>query len=248
MREYFYSKVSVVMKWCALAGCFLLLSLAGRAQVTATEKHRGVETEQQPRNIKVLDEHKDSKGNTVRVIQYEQKGQRITETMTIPPKENINTRVRINPDTINTDSVLVIVNKSKFNVEVLYRHRLIRYYKAVFGPKPLEDKKVAGDRCTPEGWFTIQNKNPSSKYHKFLLLNYPNDSTIARFNIQKARGTLPASAKIGGDIGIHGIWKGGDDMIEMGVCWTDGCIALRNKDVEELYSLVGVGTRVYIRK
>lgn len=247
MGEYLYRKVCVLQR-CLLLGYFLLLSLSVAAQVTATEKNKEPDKEPLPRNVKVLDEHKDAKGNTVRVIQYEQKGQRITETVTIPARENVNLRIHINPDTINTDSVLVVVYKSKLCVEVLYRHHLVRYYKAVFGPRPLEDKKMSGDRCTPEGWFTIQTKNPSSKYHKFLRLDYPNDSTIARFTALKAKGVLPASAKIGGDIGIHGIWKGGDDMIEMGVCWTDGCIALKNKDVEELYSLVGVGTRVYIRK
>jgi lipoprotein-anchoring transpeptidase ErfK/SrfK len=79
-------------------------------------------------------------------------------------------------------------------------------------------------------------------------LNYPNDSSYARFNRLKAAGQLPASARIGGDVGIHGIWPGGDDMIQLGIGWTDGCIALKNKDVEELFSMVPVGTKVVIRK
>ncbi len=160
----------------------------------------------------------------------------------------MNIRVPINPDTLNKDSVMLVVNKSAYTVEVYYRRKRIRTYKAVFGPKPLENKIVAGDRCTPEGWFKIQNKNPNSKYNKFMQLNYPNDSSVARFNRLKAQGALPQSARIGGDVGIHGVWKGGDDMIDMGVCWTDGCVALKNKDIEELYTFVGVGTRVYIRK
>ncbi|RYY10010.1 MAG: murein L,D-transpeptidase, partial [Chitinophagaceae bacterium] len=107
---------------------------------------------------------------------------------------------------------------------------------------------MEGDRCTPEGDFTITNLNPKSKYNKFMLLSYPNDSARHRFNRLKSSGLIPASARIGGDIGIHGIWPGGDDMIELGVGWTDGCVALKNKDVEELFRLVGVGTRVSIRK
>jgi murein L,D-transpeptidase YafK len=107
---------------------------------------------------------------------------------------------------------------------------------------------MEGDRCTPEGWFTIRSKRPSSKYNKFLEISYPNDSALVRFNHLKATGALPETARIGGDIGIHGIWKGGEDMIELCVGWTDGCIALKNSDVDELYSLIGVGTRVYIRK
>jgi lipoprotein-anchoring transpeptidase ErfK/SrfK len=79
-------------------------------------------------------------------------------------------------------------------------------------------------------------------------LNYPNDSALARFNKLKANGVIPKTARIGGDVGIHGIWPGGDNMIDLGVGWTDGCVALKNKDIEELFTIVGVGTRVYIRK
>ena len=81
-----------------------------------------------------------------------------------------------------------------------------------------------------------------------MLLDYPNDSSRIKFNALKDKGSIPKTAKIGGNVGIHGIWAGGDDMIELGVGWTDGCIALKNKDIDELYSFVGVGTRVVIKK
>ena len=125
---------------------------------------------------------------------------------------------------------------------------MIRSYAAVFGPRPLENKYMEGDRCTPEGWYKIKMKNPASQYNKFMLLDYPNDSTIKRFTALKQKGAVPATAKMGGNVGIHGIWKGGDDMIELGVGWTDGCVALKNADVDELYSFVGVGTRVCIKR
>ncbi|MCW3120579.1 MAG: L,D-transpeptidase [Flavipsychrobacter sp.] len=217
------------------------ISLHSRAQVKGNEPPA-------PTNYRVLEEHKDAKGNTVRTVQYEQGRNKMIETLVIPPKAAINLHRPINPDTLNKDSVLIVVNKSKYNVEVYYRRKMIRYYKAVFGPKPLENKKMEGDRCTPEGWFTIKNKNPNSKYDKFLQLNYPNDSCMACFNRLKDGGNLPKAARIGGDIGIHGMWKGGDDMIENGVGWTDGCIALKNRDIEELYTFTGIGTRVFIRK
>src|ERR1035437_913205 len=57
-----------------------------------------------PRNLKILEEHKDAKGNIVRTIQYDQGKNRITETLIIPPKSNINIRIPINPDTLNKDS------------------------------------------------------------------------------------------------------------------------------------------------
>jgi len=225
---------------------FLLFSQQSHGQVkTGTNKDNDLPP---PRNVKVLDEHKDGKGNTVRTIGYLQNGSRITETIVIPAAGKIGIHVPVNPDTMNKDSVLVIVNKSHYILEVYYRRRIIRSYKAVFGPKPLENKMMAGDRCTPEGWFRILNKNPNSKYDKFMLLDYPNDSSVRRFNLLRAQGAVPQSAKIGGDIGIHGIWHGGDDLIEKSVCWTDGCIALKNKDIEDLYTLVTMGTKVYIKK
>jgi murein L,D-transpeptidase YafK len=203
-----------------------------------------------PRNVKVINEEPDGHGNIVRTVQYDQGYMRVTEQIIMPMKRIVTgtTSYRINPDTLIKDSLLIIVDKKQYAVRLYYRHRLIRVYKAVFGPQPMLNKCMEGDRCTPEGMFTIKNKNPNSRYNKFMLLSYPNDSAIARFNSLKQKGSIPASARIGGDIGIHGIWKGGDDMIEMGVGWTDGCVALKNKDIEDLYSMVGVGTKVLIRK
>jgi murein L,D-transpeptidase YafK len=201
----------------------------------------------QPRNVKILEEHKDARGNTVRTIKYDLGRDQVTETVVIPLRSAVNVRP-INADTLNKDSVLLVVNKGHYNLEVYYRRKLVRSYKAVFGPKPLDNKCMAGDRCTPEGWFTIRSKNPASKYHKFMLLDYPDDSAISRFERLKERGKIPSTARIGGDVGIHGVWKGGDDMIELGVCWTDGCIALKNKDIDELYTFTQAGTRIFIRK
>jgi murein L,D-transpeptidase YafK len=199
-----------------------------------------------PTDIKILEEHHDNNGNLVRTIQYKLNGTRITETSTVRPPSNLH--VAINPDTLNKDSVLIVINKSRAVLDVLYKKRRIRTYKAVFGPKPKDNKCMAGDRCTPEGWFKVQAKNPASKYDRFILLDYPNDSARIRFSQLKEKGAIPKSADIGGNVGIHGVWKGGDDMIEMGVNWTDGCIALKNKDIEELYTLVGIGSKVLIRK
>jgi murein L,D-transpeptidase YafK len=201
-----------------------------------------------PKNVKVLEERYDHKGNIVRTIQYSQGLMRVTETIVMAKPVSVGFKKPINPDTLIKDSVVVFVNKSKYTLQVFYRRQPIRSYRAVFGPRPLQDKLMEGDRCTPEGWFRITSKNPTSKYHKFLQISYPNDSSYARFNKLKAAGVLPSTARIGGSVGIHGIWSGGDNLIELGVGWTDGCVALRNQDVEELYSLVGVGTKVFITK
>jgi lipoprotein-anchoring transpeptidase ErfK/SrfK len=203
---------------------------------------------EKPRNLKVIDEHSDGKGFLVRTIQYDEGYMRVTETIFMPEHIKIGVKVPIRADTMNKEMVTLVVDKRNYCVQVIYRMRMIRAYKAVFGPHPMQDKMMEGDRCTPEGWFKITNKNGASQYDKFMLLSYPNDSAIVHFNKMKAKGQLPANARIGGSVGIHGIWPGGDDMIEMGVGWTDGCVALKNKDVEELFSMVGVGTKVHILK
>lgn len=201
------------------------------------------------RNLKLVKEYKDSKGYTIREVQYTKGLMRVSETIIIPPSNEYRAiHTPINPDTMDKKEVTILVDKAHYYVKVFYRKRPIRMYKAVFGPKPMLNKCMEGDRCTPEGSYKITMKNPNSKYHKFMLINYPNDSAVVRFNKLKAAGRVPATAKIGGDIGIHGIWPGGDDMIEMGVGWTDGCIALKNRDVDELYAMVGIGTQVTIKK
>jgi len=208
----------------------------------------GQKLAEHPTNIKVLSEYRDKAGNTVRTIRYTQGTVMVTETVITPKRHYAYLRVPIRLDTMKKELVTVQVNKSQYFVAVLYRKKMIRVYKAVFGPKPMQNKCMEGDRCTPEGWFKITSKNPNSQYNKFLGLDYPNDSTVARFNKMKDMGGVPKTAKIGGSVGIHGIWKNGDDMIELGVGWTDGCIAIKNKDIDDLYELVSVGTRVQIVK
>ncbi|MEZ5017746.1 MAG: L,D-transpeptidase [Flavipsychrobacter sp.] len=203
-----------------------------------------------PKNLKLVREYDDGKGHIVREVQYSQGNMRVTETIIMPKprRHTIGFHVRVNPDTLDTDSLWLIIDKSRYVLQVYYKNRMLRNYRAVFGPKPILNKCMEGDRCTPEGWFTIVNKHKSSKYNKFLGISYPGAKDIERFNELKKKGSIPKNARIGGNIGIHGIWEGGDDMIELGVGWTDGCIALKNKDVNDLYLLIKEGVRVYIQK
>lgn len=251
MKKHRIRSVYSGLKIFALLICFLLRAYCNTAvaQTKAADDTTIKEpTSKQARDLKVLKEYSDGRGNIVREVQYTQGSMRVTEMIIIPKPVAFNPRVPINPDTLVKDSLTIIVDKSRYAVQLFYRKKMIRSYKAVFGPNPKMDKCMEGDRCTPEGWFKIAAKNPASKYTKFMLLNYPNDSTYRKFNQLKEAGKIPKTARIGSAIGIHGIWKGGDDMIEMGVGWTDGCVALKNRDIEELYSFVGIGTRVFIRK
>ena len=114
-------------------------------------------------------------------------------------------------------------------------------FDAELGIKWTGDKRHRGDKATPEGMYTVTKKleGGSTKFYKALLINYPNAEDKKKFEEEIRRGTLPASAKIGGLIEIHGSGGKGTD-------WTDGCVALVDSDMSKLYKLVKVGTPVTI--
>jgi hypothetical protein len=114
-------------------------------------------------------------------------------------------------------------------------------FDAELGKNWVGDKRYKGDKATPEGMYKISKKFDSrkTKYYKALLLDYPNDEDVQRFNSEIAKGTLPANAKIGGLIEIHG--NGGK-----GIDWTEGCIALTDKEMDSVFKVTKVGTPVTI--
>ena len=103
------------------------------------------------------------------------------------------------------------------------------------------DKRVHGDKATPEGMYKIIRKFGASrtKYYKALLLDYPNEIDKREFRQEISTGTLPKTADIGSLIEIHG--EGG-----RGVDWTEGCIALTNPEMDILYRIAREGTPVTI--
>lgn len=114
-------------------------------------------------------------------------------------------------------------------------------YDVEFGKNWIGRKRLKGDKATPEGIYLIKTKIPSNKtkYFRALLLNYPNNDDIERFNREKAAGRLPKNAHIGNLIEIHG--DGGK-----GTNWTDGCVALTDSDMLKIYNQIQVGTPVVI--
>ena len=114
-------------------------------------------------------------------------------------------------------------------------------FEAEFGTNWLGDKLTKGDKATPEGRYMVTKKlaNGSTKYHKALLLNYPNKEDVDVFNSRIKSGAIPSGAKIGGMIEIHG--DGGK-----GANWTEGCVALRNSDMDVVFKHVANGTPVTI--
>ncbi len=131
----------------------------------------------------------------------------------------------------------IIVSKLERRLSVYKNGEIIRTYDVGLGFNGLADKRHSGDNATPEGRYTIIQKIPSSQYYKALLINYPNDEDRRSFAREKARGNIPGSVGIGGDVEIHG---GGPDSL------TRGCISLDNGRMDELYAMVSVGTPVTI--
>lgn len=136
---------------------------------------------------------------------------------------------------------VILVDKLAHSCVVYQNGKVIRTYEAELGMNWMGDKQRRGDKATPEGVYRITQKKDSSrtKFYKALLINFPNQEDLARVAKAKKDGILPKKADIGGMIEIHGL--GGK-----GVDWTDGCVALRNDDMDSLFRLVGVGTPVVI--
>jgi lipoprotein-anchoring transpeptidase ErfK/SrfK len=144
--------------------------------------------------------------------------------------------------------VRIVVDKSNYELYVYDKLGWFATYPVVFGNSSLEDKKMEGDRNTPEGSFKISNKRVHEKWDRYMGLDYPTRESLAKFNERKRRGEIPANASPGGGVGIHGTWPNDDFVVDRYKNWTNGCISLKNEDVEDLYSYVPIGTPVSIRK
>lgn len=130
-----------------------------------------------------------------------------------------------------------------------FSHKLFVYHKGVkkhefeaeLGRNWVGDKRVRGDNATPEGMYKITKKldRGRTKYYKALLIDYPNSEDIQRFKSEVSKGILPSSARIGGLIEIHGNGGKGTD-------WTEGCVALTDKEMDLLFKLTKTGTPVTI--
>ncbi|MCC6864000.1 MAG: L,D-transpeptidase family protein [Rhodobacteraceae bacterium] len=126
------------------------------------------------------------------------------------------------------------VHKSQRKMYLLHGNELLKEYKVSLGKNPVGPKQFEGDGKTPEGVYYISHKNPRSRYHLSLGVSYPNSAQIA-FARQKRKPP-------GGDIFIHG----GPLRPVKKWDWTEGCIAVTDEEMEEIYSMVNPGTSVRI--
>ena len=143
--------------------------------------------------------------------------------------------------------VYILVIKSHYELQVYDQDGWYATYPAVFGNKSLDDKMVQGDRKTPEGTYHIVSKRPHEKWDKIMDLDYPTPDDIAKFNDRKAKGLIPHSARIGDGIAIHGTWPHDDNAVDAYQNWTNGCISLKCEDMDEVYKMAPVGTKVIIQ-
>jgi len=136
------------------------------------------------------------------------------------------------------DKILVI--KSVRKMFLIKDDKPYREYNIALGKVPIGHKRQEGDKKTPEGLYTIKYRNPESAYHLSLLINYPDKEDR---DSAKQRGVKPGS-----NIFIHGLPNGIDYLSAsmVGTDWTDGCIAVTNREIEEIWKLVIDGTPIEI--
>ncbi len=135
----------------------------------------------------------------------------------------------------------VVIAKEEHRVTVYVDGAVHKVYQADLGFNWVADKLLSGDGATPEGRYRVvqEKRGGQTLYYKALLLDYPNSLDRREFQSALRAGQIPAGSGIGGLIEIHGEGGRGED-------WTKGCIALRNRDIDELMRLVGNGTPVTI--
>ena len=144
-------------------------------------------------------------------------------------------------ESIRNNDYSIIIDKFSRKCYVYYKGRQKYQFEAELGKNWVGDKRVKGDMATPEGMYKITKKldGRKTKYYKALLLDYPNEEDTARFKAEIEKGSLPPDAKIGGLIEIHG--NGGK-----GIDWTEGCVALTDREMDLVYKIVKIGTPVTI--
>jgi len=135
----------------------------------------------------------------------------------------------------------VVVRKAARTLELYRGAELLRVYKVALGRNPLGHKQQEGDSRTPEGRYVLDYRNPRSSYHKALHVSYPSAQDTAD---AKNRGVSP-----GGAIMVHGVRNGMGGVIgrlHRIFDWTDGCIAVSDKEIDEIWRVVDDGTPILI--
>lgn len=144
----------------------------------------------------------------------------------------------------------ILVRKTQHTLSLIEGQQVVKTYPVVLGKDPYWAKLYQGDHRTPEGEYHIAKKYYHPFWSRFMLLDYPTPANREIYDWSATRNLVPGNGRgapgPGGAIGIHGTEDEG--LNRRGVNWTEGCISLFNADVDELYELVPVGTRVVIER
>lgn len=134
----------------------------------------------------------------------------------------------------------VLVRKDERRLYLLSGDQVVRSYRIGLGDNPSGHKLYEGDKRTPEGEYVLDWRNANSDFYKSIHISYPNDQDRA---LASAWGLDP-----GGSIMIHGLPNEAGDMAfaYIGLDWTDGCIAVSNEEMDEIWQLVSDGTPIRI--
>lgn len=148
------------------------------------------------------------------------------------------------PDSSSASSLgkidLVVVTKSKAKMVLMRNGKVMRQYRIAMGDRPKGHKLKEGDQRTPEGRYILDYKKSDSAYYRAIHISYPNDEDKLR---AKALGISP-----GGQIMIHGQNPNSSLTPEEAqkFNWTDGCIAITNRQMDELWGSIEPGTPIEI--
>jgi len=135
----------------------------------------------------------------------------------------------------------VVVLKKARTLQLLSQGKVIKAYKAALGGDPIGAKTRQGDHKTPEGVYVLNFRNAHSQYYKSIHISYPNDHDRAE---ARTHGVSP-----GGDVFVHGLPNG---YGAVGAAhrlkdWTDGCIAVTDEEIDEIWGSVSDGTPIEIK-
>lgn len=135
----------------------------------------------------------------------------------------------------------ILIEKSAHRMTLFHAGKELHTYKVSLGSEPRGAKAQQGDHRTPEGKYIIDSRNAHSHYYKALHISYPNETDRER---ARKLGVSP-----GGDIMIHGLPNGQGFVGKAHLLhdWTDGCVAVTNQEMDEIWKLVPTGTPVEIR-
>lgn len=135
----------------------------------------------------------------------------------------------------------IIVVKSERWLHLLHAGEVLKSYRVALGWQPRGTKMYQGDGRTPEGLYRISARNPSSRFYRSIRVSYPDEHDLARARLLG----LPA----GGDIMIHGLAperrRYGEGHWRFN--WTNGCIAVTDREIDEIWERVAIGTPIEIR-